>query len=320
MKKYMKKLVSGIQPTGQLHLGNYLGAVKNWLELQTKYDCFYFIADLHALTQEIKPENLKKQSEELIIDLLALGIDPKKVTFFRQSDIVGHTELAWIFNCLIPISELNRMTQFKDKSLRQPKNINAGLLTYPSLQAADILIYQAEYVPVGQDQLQHLELTRIAGRKFNSHYKKYFPEVNPVLSETPRVMSLSDPEKKMSKSLGPTGYIAIRDDADTVRQKIKKATTTEAGVKNLLELFSYFGDQKTWKKFEQDFKQKKLMNAELKEKLAESIIKFLQPIQEKIKKLNKNSSQVEKIMASGAKKAQKIADQNLKEIKKIVGF
>lgn len=316
----MKKLISGIQPTGNLHLGNYLGAIKNWLDLQTKYECFYFLADLHALTKEANSQNIKKQSQELVIDLLALGIDPKKVVLFRQSDIIGHTELAWILNCLMPVAELNRMTQFKDKSLNQAQNINAGLLTYPVLQAADILLYHGEYVPVGEDQLQHLELTRMAAKKFNARYKKYFPEVKPVISNFPKVMSLNDPTKKMSKSLGPTSYIAIRDSEENIRQKVKKAITTEVGIKNLLALFSHFGDKKLLHKFTQDFKENKLMNSELKEALADSIVNFLKPIQENIKKLEKNPQAIEKIMQTGAKAAQKIAEKNLQEIKKIVGF
>lgn len=366
----MKRLVSGIQPTGNLHLGNYLGAIKNWLELQDKYQCFYFIADLHALTQDIKPEDLKKQSNELIVDLLALGIDPKKSTLFRQSDIIGHSELAWIFNCLMPVSELNRMTQFKDKSGIQKdfknnlenietsltqniivKNIggkefieskkaqtiiikflegiidqkqmmkaNSGLLTYPVLQAADILIYHGEVVPIGEDQLQHLELTRLVAQKFNNRYQKYFAEVKAILSATPRVMSLNDPEKKMSKSLGPASYIAIRDSEKEIMNKIKKAITTEQGVKNLLELYSYFGDKKKLQQMTKDFQDNKLMNSQLKEELSLSLIKFLQPIQIKIKALEKNPKKVAKIMNDGAKSAQKIVDKNLKEIKKIIGF
>lgn len=316
----MKKLISGIQPTGNLHLGNYFGAIKNWLDLQTKYECFYFIADLHALTKEVNAKDLKKQTQELVVDLLALGIEPKKVILFKQSDIIGHTELAWIFNCLTPITELNRMTQFKDKSVNQAQNINAGLLTYPVLQAADILLYLAEYVPVGEDQLQHLELTRIIARKFNAHYQKYFPEVKPVVSNFAKVMSLNEPTKKMSKSLGPTSYIAIRDSEENIRQKVKKAITTEVGIKNLLELFSHFGDKKLLHKFTQDFKENKLMNSELKDALADSIINFLKPIQGKIKTLEKDPKKIEKIIQAGAKKAQKIAEKNLKEIKKIVGF
>jgi len=230
----MNILVSGIQPTGQLHLGNYLGAIKNWLELQKKYQCFFFIADLHALTTKISAAELKKQTFEIIVDLLALGLDPKKAVIFRQSDIIGHAELTWIFNCLIPVAELNRMTQFKDKSKMQPDNINAGLLTYPVLQAADILLYKGEVVPVGEDQLQHLELSCKLARKFNHRYGQFFAEIQPILSPTPRLMSLNNPEKKMSKSLGEKSYVAIRDSKDIVSQKIKKAVADKKGVENLL--------------------------------------------------------------------------------------
>ncbi|MBT4349832.1 tryptophan--tRNA ligase [bacterium] len=316
----MKRLVSGIKPTGNIHLGNYLGAIKNWVELQKEYECFFFIADLHALTIEIDPRDLKQQTHELIIDLLALGINPKKTTFFRQSDIIGHAELGWIFNCLMPVAELSRMTQFKDESQKNINNINAGLLTYPSLQAADILIYKGDVVPVGKDQLQHLELTRIAARKFNNRYKRYFPEIKPILSPAQRLMSLNNSKKKMSKSLGPASYIAIRDDEETVTHKIKKAVTDEAGVKNLLELYSYFGKKSKHQKMEKAHAAGKLMNSELKEELTLEILKFLKPIQIKIANYETQPLKIDKIIKNGAKKAQKIADKNLAEIKKIIGF
>ncbi len=318
--KFMNKLISGIQPTGRIHLGNYLGAVKNWVELQNQYNCSFFIADLHAITTEIKPEDLKKQTFDLVVDLLALGINPKKSILFKQSEMIGHTELAWIFNCLTPIAELERMTQFKDKSAKQVGNVNAGLLTYPSLMAADILLYQAEYIPVGEDQVQHLELTRIIARKFNNRYSKFFPEVKPVLSPAKRVMSLNDPNKKMSKSLGEASYIAIRDDAKTISKKIKKAVTDEQGVKNLLELYSYFGTKEQNDKMLKASKNNSLMNSELKTELSSAIVEFLKPIQAKIKYYQAHPKEVEKILNDGAKKAQKMADKNLKEIKKIVGL
>ncbi len=315
-----KTLVSGIKPTGQLHLGNYLGAIKNWVKLQDKYQCFYFIADLHALTVKISREELNKQTREVIIDLLALGIDPKKSVLFKQSDIVGHTDLGWIFDCLMPVAELERMTQFKDMSIRQPSNVNAGLLTYPALQAADILLYKAEVVPVGEDQLQHLELTRMAARKFNNRYGKYFIEISPILSQTPRLMSLNDPDKKMSKSLGVKSYIAIRDNASTVKQKIQKAITDDKGVQNLLTLYSYFGSKAKYMSMAKDAKAGKLMNSDLKKELTKVILKFLEPVQEKIDYYQKNPKQVDKIINQGNKKAQKIATQNLQDIKKIIGF
>jgi tryptophanyl-tRNA synthetase len=316
----MDKLISGIKPTGRMHLGNYLGAVKNWVELQNQYQCSFFIADLHALTIDIRPETLQKHTFDLAVDLLAIGVNPKKSILFKQSDIVGHTELAWIFSCLLPVSELQRMTQFKDESLQRPDNVNAGLLTYPVLQGADILLYLAEYIPVGEDQVQHLELTRIIARKFNNRYGKFFPEVKPVLSPAKRVMSLNGSSKKMSKSLGEASYIAIRDDAETINKKIKKAVTDEQGVKNLLELYSYFGSQAQTDKMSKDLKTGELMNSELKEELSKTIITFLTPIQEKIKYYQSHPKEVEKILADGAKKTQKIADKNLKEIKNIVGL
>jgi len=315
-----KVLVSGIKPTGQLHLGNYLGAIKNWVKLQDKYQCFYFIADLHALTTKISREELSQQTRELIIDLLALGIDPKKSVLFKQSDIIGHTDLGWIFDCLMPVAELERMTQFKDMSIRQPNNVNAGLLTYPALQAADILLYKAEIVPVGEDQLQHLELTRLAARKFNNRYGQYFIEISPILSQTPRVMSLNDPNKKMSKSLGTKSYIAIRDNASTVKQKIQKAITDDKGVQNLLALYSYFGSKAKYMSMAKDAKAGKLMNSDLKQELTKVILKFLKPVQEKIAYYEKNPKQVDKIINQSNKQAQKIATKNLQDIKKIIGL
>jgi len=316
----MKKLFSGIQPTGRIHLGNYLGALKNWVDLQEKYDCLYSIVDLHALTINISPEELRANSMQVAIDLLALGVDPKKSLLFRQSDVVGHTELAWIFNCLTPVSELERMTQFKDKSKAQPDNINTGLLTYPTLQAADILLYRAENVPVGEDQLQHLELTRIVARKFNNRYQRYFPEAKPIISPARRVMSLKYPDKKMSKSHGEASYIAIRDNEATITKKIKKAVTDNQGILNLLELYSYFGDQKKYEEMMTLHKSNKLMSMQLKEELTKAVLEFLKPVQEKIAYYEKNRSKVESILRDSAKKAQRISDQTMAQIKQIVGL
>lgn len=316
----LKKLISGIKPTGHLHLGNYLGAVKNWVELQNQYSCSFFIADLHSLTIKISKEDLQKQTLDLAVDLLALGINPKKSILFKQSDVTGHTELGWIFDCLIPVSELQRMTQYKDESLRQPDNVNAGLLTYPSLQAADILLYLAEYVPVGEDQVQHLELTRIIARKFNNRYGNFFPEIKPVLSPARRLMSLNNSTKKMSKSLGEASYIAIDDDPGAISKKIKKAVTDEQGIKNLLELYSYFGSLEKTKSLHSALQKGKLMNVELKEELTKVILDFLKPVQEKRKYFQSHPKEVEKILAEGAKKAQGEADKNLTKIKNLIGL
>lgn len=314
-----KRLISGIKPTGKIHLGNYLGAIKNWIELQNEYDSFYFIADLHALTSVKDKKILKEQTKDLLIDLISLGLDYKKSIIFKQSDIIGHTELSWIFNCLIPVSELERMTQYKDLKNKE-KSINSGLLTYPILQAADILLYKGEYVPVGKDQLQHLELTKIISRKFNNTYTDYFKEIKPILSPTSKIMSLNNPKKKMSKSLGESSYIAIRDNAETIARKIRKAITDKEGVKNLIELYEYFGDKDKLKKFEKDFKNNSLMNSELKQELTTSIINFLKPIQKNISYYKKHYNKIEKIIKKGAKQAQKISNTNLEEIKNIIGL
>jgi tryptophanyl-tRNA synthetase len=315
-----KTLFSGVQPTGNLHLANYLGAIKNWVELQEKYQCIFSIVDLHALSSNIEAQKMRSNIFELAVDLLALGINPKKSIFFQQSKVAEHAELTWIFNCLTPVAELERMTQFKDKAKDQSSNINAGLFDYPVLMAADILLYKAEFIPVGEDQIQHIELTRIITKKFNNRFNKYFLEPQAILSPAKRVMSLNNPAKKMSKSLGEASYIAIRDSQETIKQKIKKAVTDETGVKNLLELYSYFGDENKHKKMLSQHKEGKLMNVELKEELTTVIINFLAPVQKKIKALEKNPKQVEKILADGAKRAQKIASKNMAEIRKLVGL
>jgi len=317
----MKTLFSGIQPTGNIHLGNYLGAIKSWVELQDEYQCIFSVVDLHALTGDMSAKEIDKNIFDLAVDLLALGIDPKKSTLFQQSDVIGHTELAWIFSCLTPIGELGRMTQFKEKSdLVNTQGTNSGLLMYPVLQAADILLYMAEFVPVGEDQLQHLELTRIIARKFNNKYSSFFPEVKPILSPTPRVMSLHDPKKKMSKSLGEKSYIAIRDDKEVISKKIKKAVTDDGGIKNLLEFYSYFGTAKKHQQMLDDYKSGKLMSSELKEELTRVVIDFLEPIQKQIKEYEKNPEAVYKILEQGAKQAQKIAQNNLNKVKKMIGI
>src|SRR3989338_3880433 len=217
-------VVSGIQPTGRLHIGNYLGALKNFVDLQNseKYRCFFFIADYHALTGDIT--DFSKKITELQIDFLAAGLDPKKSTLFVQSEVPGHTDLGWILSTVTPFGELARMTQFKDKSEKQAENVNAGLFTYPALMAADILMYDAVFVPVGDDQDQHLELTRTIARRFNKKYGETFIEPKSLHTETPRVMSLTDPTYKMSKS-EPAGCLFLDDELTVIEKKIKTAVT-----------------------------------------------------------------------------------------------
>ncbi|OGY89984.1 MAG: tryptophan--tRNA ligase [Candidatus Komeilibacteria bacterium RIFCSPLOWO2_01_FULL_52_15] len=322
-----QRLFSAAKPTGELHLGNYLGALKNWVALQSQYECIYAIADYHALTVEIDPKELEQNTINLACDLLALGIDPKKSIFFRQSDVPEHTELSWIFACLTPVSELTRMTQYKDLVQEKKGNANAGLLTYPVLQAADILLYRATHVPVGEDQLQHLELSRIIARKFNNRYGDFFPEVNPVLSETVRVMSLDNPEGKMSKSHGAKSYIALRDKPDVITQKIGKAVTDSnhnetslSGGHNLLTLFKYFGSAERYQYFEQAFKLKKISYAELKKELTEALISFLEPVQKRQAYYDAHHDEVRTILREGAVRARGIAQENSALIRKRIGL
>jgi len=229
-------IFSAIQPSGELHIGNYLGALKNFVELQDKYECFFFIADYHSITGDYDPKEKSKQILGLALDMIAAfkafspklinrEFDVSKITIAVQSQIPEHTELAWIFNTITPISELQRMTQFKDKSQNQEKNINMGLFDYPVLQAADILMYKAYGVPVGQDQIQHIELTRKIARFFNNKFGETFPEPKDIITETPKIMSLTDPTKKMSKSHGEKSYIGINDEPEVIQKKMRKAVT-----------------------------------------------------------------------------------------------
>jgi len=324
----VKRIVSGIQPTGNLHLGNYLGAVKNWVNLQNSgdYEVYFFIANLHSLNSGINPDILKEKTRILIAELIALGIDPKKVTFFRQSDVVGHTELTWIFDCLTPMGELKKMTQFKDKSSNQSDNINAGLFTYPVLQAADILMYHGELVPVGEDQVQHVELTRDIARFFNNKYGKYFPETKAKLTKIPRVKSLLAPDKKMSKSLGEGHVIEMADTPETIQKKLNKAVTATTGggkaqgVENLLLLLKEFGTEKVYKEFVKAEKDQTIRYGDLKKVLVENISKHFKDFRKKRAELLKNPKKLDKIMAGGAKKAQKVADITMGEVKKLVGL
>ncbi len=321
-------VISGIQPTGNLHIGNYLGAVKNWVELQNseKYNLYIFIADLHSLTGSMTPEARREQTLTLAAELVAAGIDPEKTTLFVQSHVAGHTELAWIFNCITPIAELYRMTQFKDKSERQEKNINAGLLTYPVLQAADILLYKGNMVPVGQDQVQHLELTKDIARWFNNHYENYFAETKPLLTEIPKVMSLLEPTKKMSKSAGAGSVIEMADEPKTIEAKIKKAVTANEGggkapgVENLLMLLKQFGTTELHKQFVQSERAGTIRYGDLKAALAEAVGNYFADFRDRRKALLDDKKRLSALLAEGAAKAQIIANETINDVKKIVGL
>jgi len=321
-------IVSGIQPTGNLHIGNYLGAVKNFVELQNsgKYEMYIFIADLHSLTGNMTAEERKNQIILAAAELMAAGIDPKKTTLFVQSHVQEHTELGWIFNCVTPISELERMTQFKDKSARQDKNINAGLFTYPVLQAADILLYHGSLVPVGQDQVQHVELTRDIARWFNNRYGEYFPDTKHLLTEVPKVMSLLEPEKKMSKSLGAGHVVELADEPEVIERKLKKAVTaTEGGegapgVQNLLMLLKHFGKESVYKDFLSAEMDKTIRYGELKDAVAKAISEHFADFRSKRAKLLSNHNKLADILIKGAKKAQKVAEKTMADVRTRVGL
>ncbi|HLD31285.1 MAG TPA: tryptophan--tRNA ligase [Patescibacteria group bacterium] len=321
-------LVSGIQPTGNLHLGNYLGAVKNWVDLQNsgKYEMYIFIADLHALTGNLEAEQRQAQVQQTAAELLAIGLDPEKTTLFIQSQVPGHTELGWIFSCLTPLAELQRMTQYKDKSRQQAKNINAGLLTYPILQAADILLYRGTVVPVGQDQVQHVELTRDIGRWFNQRYGEYFSPVNPLLTAVPRVMSLLEPDRKMSKSLGAGQVIELGDDPETIIKKLKKAVTATTGgkmapgVANLLLLLKSFERTEEWEKFVAAEKDGTIRYGDLKTAVAETLINAFADFRQKKQQWLDQPEKLGAVLQAGAKQATVVATETLTAVRERVGI
>lgn len=327
MKQNKQIVLSGIQPTGDLHIGNYLGSLKNFLELQNQYQCYFFLATYHSLTENYDPRLKKQQILDLAATYLAAGLDPKKCIIFNQTDVPECTELAWIFNTLTPLSELERMTQYKDKAARQMKNINIGLLDYPVLQAADILLYRPNFVPVGQDQLQHLELTNTIVRLFNNKFGEYFEPIKSLLTKVPKVMSLIEPEKKMSKSAGPKHYIAINDEPEEIKEKLMRAVTgtgTEAtlppGGQNLITLLEEFGKEKDISEFQNQIKTKNIKYGQLKQTLADSISDYFADFRSKRKELLNKPAYLEKVLTTGAKQASKIARKTLIEVKKLAGI
>ena len=335
MSKNLKNLVfSGVQPTGNLHLGNYLGAMQNFVQLQKKMDCIYSIVDLHAITVFQDPIELKKNTLETVACFIASGLDFKKSIIFNQSSVSGHTELAWIFNCVSRLGWLNRMTQFKEKAGSKKENASVGLYVYPNLMAADILLYKATHVPVGDDQKQHLELCRDIANKFNNDFKNpnFFPLPEPLIQKNfSRIMSLRDGKKKMSKSEeSDYSRINLQDTEEEIEKKIKKAKTDSSLITsekknlenrpealNLLNIYSSITDmslEKTLKEMEgKDF-------SKFKKILSDALIATICPIGKKIKQLNKDKSYLTSVLKDGTNKAKTIADKNLKEIREIVGF
>ncbi len=323
----MERVFSGVQPSGVLHIGNYLGAIKNWLDLQNDYQCIFCVVDLHAITVPQDPKELLKKTIEVAKIYLASGIDPQKSTIFVQSHVKEHAELTWLLNTITRIPELERMTQFKDKVKEQKSEVNMGLFDYPVLMAADILLYKTAKVPVGEDQVQHIELARDLAQRFNNRFGEIFVVPKPMVrKEGARIMGLDDPAKKMSKSAASAyNYIALTDSPDSIREKIKKAVTDSGkeikygpdkpALSNLLTIFSLLVD-KPVVEVEQKYQGKSY--AEFKNDLAEVVVEFLKPFQEKYSALD--DGEVLKILRDGAKKIQPIAAQTVSEVKKAMGI
>ena len=332
MKK--KRVFSGVQPTGNLHLGNYLGAINNFVNLQDKFECIYCVVDLHAITNHQDPKELKSNILETVASFIAAGLSAEKNIIFNQASVAAHSELAWIFNCVSRIGWMNRMTQFKEKAGLNKENASVGLLVYPNLMAADILIYKATHVPVGGDQKQHLELTRDIAKKFNNDFKckDFFPIVEPLISkEIPRVMSLRDGKKKMSKSEDSDySRINLKDDRDLINQKIKKAKTDVASIpsevsglknrdeaKNLLSIYASINKIN----LEQVLKEFGGKNfSTFKGSLSESVIEKICPIGKEITKLLQDQKYLSAILKKGTNKADLIAKENIKEIYNLIGL
>ncbi|WP_194147552.1 tryptophan--tRNA ligase [Helicobacter pylori] len=324
---HKKRVFSGIQPTGQIHLGNYLGAIKHWVEVQDEYENLFCVVNSHAITLPIDPMFLKSQSYELVKLLLACGISPKQSGLFIQSEVDEHPALAWLLNCQVSMGEMQRMTQFKDKSLKNPKSVNVGLFNYPILMASDILLYQSDLVPVGEDQKQHLELTRNIAEKFNRDFGNCFKVPEPLIAKVgARVMGLDDPKVKMSKShKGANHAIFLLDEPDIIVRKIKKAATDSMGIIafdekregifNLLNIYMLLSNESP-ENIEERFKNKGY--GDFKKELAEVVIQALKPIQERYKEIS--DDEVKAILNGGAKKARPLAQMTYQKAKELIGL
>jgi tryptophanyl-tRNA synthetase len=331
--KLMSRIFSGVQPTGDLHLGNYLGAIRNWVRLQDDYECLFCVVDMHAVTVWQEPKALRSSTREVAAALLASGIDPEQNIVFNQSQVPGHAELAWIFNCVARMGWLNRMTQFKEKAGKHKENASIGLFAYPCLMAADILLYKATHVPVGEDQKQHLELTRDIAQKFNVDFKKeVFPIVKPLIfGAATRVMSLRDGTKKMSKSdPSDLSRITMTDDADAIAKKIRKAKSDpdilpgspdgligRPEAANLMGIYAALSDADI-KEVCQRFDAKQF--ATFKNELTDLAIAKLLPIQDEMRRLMADTAYVDSVLSKGAARAQAMAEPILDEIRKTIGF
>ena len=330
--KEKKRMLSGIKPSGDLTLGSYLGAIKNWAARSEEYDCFYFMADLHAITVRQNPADLRRRTLEQLAQYIACGLDPEKNTLFIQSHVRQHAELGWVLNCYTMFGELSRMTQFKDKSAKNADNINGGLFTYPSLMAADILLYQPDYVPVGEDQKQHVELCHTIARRFNGVYGDVFKIPEPFVPKVgARIMSLTNPTAKMSKSENEdTGRILVMDTPETIMRQFKRAITdsdtencvrydkeNKPGVANLMTIYSACTG-KSYEEIETEFAG--CGYGKFKPAVGEAVVETLRPIREEAARIIKDKAYLEQVYRDGAEKAGYVAEKTLRKVYKKVGF
>ena len=330
--KEKKRMLSGIKPSGDLTLGSYLGAIKNWAARSEEYDCFYFMADLHAITVRQNPADLRRRTLEQLAQYIACGLDPTKNTLFIQSHVRQHAELGWVLNCYTMFGELSRMTQFKDKSAKNADNINGGLFAYPSLMAADILLYQPDYVPVGEDQKQHVELCHTIARRFNGVYGDVFKIPEPFVPKVgARIMSLTNPTAKMSKSENEdTGRILVMDTPETIMRQFKRAITdsdtencvrydkeNKPGVANLMTIYSACTG-KSYEEIETEFAG--CGYGKFKPAVGEAVVETLRPIREEAARIIKDKAYLEQVYRDGAEKAGYVAEKTLRKVYKKVGF
>ena len=325
-----KRMLSGIQPSGDLHLGNYLGAIKNWGARSDLYECFYFMADMHTITVRQNPADLRRRTLEQLAQYIACGLDPEKNTLFIQSHVHQHAELGWVLNCYTMFGELSRMTQFKDKASKHAENVNGGLFTYPALMAADILLYQPDLVPVGHDQKQHCELTRDVAQRFNGIYGDVFKVPEPYIPETgARIMSLNAPESKMSKSM-PDGCVFLMESPEDIQRKFKRAITdsdsencvrfdpeNKPGVANLMSIYAAVTG-KSFEEIENEFAG--CGYGKFKPVVGEAVVEHLRPIREEATRLMKDKAYLESVYRDGAQKASYVAEKTLRKVYKKIGF
>lgn len=325
-----KVIFSGIQPSGELTLGSYLGAIKNWVSLADDYSCYYCIVDMHAITVRQNPAELRRRALEQLAQYIACGLDPQKNTIFIQSHVSAHAELAWVLNCYTMYGELSRMTQFKDKSAKNVDNINAGLFTYPALMAADILLYQTDLVPIGEDQKQHVELTRDVAQRFNGIYGDVFKMPEPFIPKVgARIMSLTTPENKMSKSdKDPGGCIYLMQKPEEIMRSFKRAVTdsemcvkhdpsNKPGVSNLMTIYSV-ATGKSFAEIEAQFEGKGY--GDFKPEVGEAVVEMLRPIREEAERLIKDKAYLETVCREGAERAARAASRTLRKVYKKIGF